>query len=51
LPEGEDVITPRLCNHKKVTAAGREFLNVFNDEHDHASMHDGGLTALTVKNS
>jgi len=43
LPEGEDVITPTRAIIKRVTAAGRKFLNVFN--HEPGPMHHGGLTA------
>jgi hypothetical protein len=42
LPEGEDVIAPTRAIIKRVTAAGRKFLNVFNDEP--GPMHHSGLT-------
>lgn len=45
LPEGEDIIIPTRAVIKRVTAAGRKFLNVFNDEPEHGPMHHGGLTA------
>jgi hypothetical protein len=45
LPEGEDAVTPTRAVIKRVTAAGRKFLNVFNDEPGHGTMHHGGLTA------
>jgi len=44
LPEDENVIIPTRSVFKRVTAAGRKFLNVFNDEPDHGPMHHGGLT-------
>jgi hypothetical protein len=45
LPEGEDIIIPTRAVIKRVTAAGRKFLNVFSDEPDHGPIHHGGLTA------
>ncbi len=45
LPEGEDVIMPTRAVIRRVTAAGRKFLSVFNeDDTEHGAMPRGGLT-------